>query len=101
MSIYMTAQFTVRPESLELCQRAIAEFVDHVTRNEPDTRIYISLQEAEDTTRFLNVFIFEDEAAEERHGNSEAVKRFTDALYPQCVEPVKFTSYRLVASTEE
>jgi quinol monooxygenase YgiN len=101
MPVYMTAQFTVRPESVEKCQAAIAEFVDYVTRNEPSTRIYISLEEVDNEASFLNFFIFEDEAAEEHHANSEAAKHFTDILYPECIEPVRFTSYRLVASTEE
>ena len=101
MPVYMTAHFTVRPESVEKCQAAIAEFVDYVTRNEPSTRIYVSLEEAEDETRFLNFFIFEDEAAEEHHANSEAAKRFTSILSPECVEPMNFTTYQLVASTEE
>lgn len=101
MHIYMTARFTVKPESVDICRAAIEEFVDHITRNEPDTRMYISVQQAEDETSFLHFFAFENEAAEEHHANSEAVKKFTDALYPQCVEPVVFTSYWLVASTEE
>ena len=101
MAIYMTARFNVKAEALEICQQAIAEFVDHVTRNEPDTRMYISMQQEEEQTRFLHFFIFESEEAEERHANSEAVRKFTDILYPNCVEPVEFTQYELVASTEE
>lgn len=101
MPVYMTAEFTVRPESLDDCQAAITEFVDYVTRNEPQTRLYISLQEGEDSTRFLHFFIFEDVAAEEHHANSEAVKKFTGVLHPACIEPMRFTSYRLLASTEE
>jgi len=101
MHIYMTARFTVKPESLEVCRVAIEELVDYVTRNEPDTRMYISVQQAEDETSFLHFFAFENEAAEEHHANSEAVKKFTDVLYPECIEPVEFTMYRLIASTEE
>jgi quinol monooxygenase YgiN len=97
----MTARFTVKPESVDLCKEAIAEFVDHVTRNEPDTRMYVSMQNAETHTEFLHVFIFEDEAAEEHHANSEAVQKFTSILYPECLAPVEFTPYLLVASTEE
>ena len=101
MPVYMTAQFTVWPNSVEKCQEAIAEFVDYITRNEPSTRIYVSLEEVDNKASFLNFFIFEDETAEEHHANSEAVKRFTGIVYPECVEPVKFTTYQLVASTEE
>ena len=86
---------------MEKCQQAITVFVDYITRNEPETRMYISMQEAEDRTRFMNFFIFENEGAEERHANSEALKLFTEVLQPECLEPVEFTTYTLVASTEE
>ena len=101
MHVYMTARFTVKPESVDKCRAAIEEFVDHVTRNEPATRMYISFQEAENETSFLHIFEFENEEAEELHANSEAVQKFTSIVYPECVEPVQFTSYKLVASTEE
>ena len=101
MAIYMTARFTVRSESVEMCQQAIAELVDHVTRYEPETRMYISVQEAEDETRFLNFFIFENEDAEARHAESEALKQFNETVRPECLEPIELTTYTLVASTEE
>ncbi len=101
MSIFMTAQFTVKPESVDVCRQAIAEFVDYVTRNEPETHMYISVQDSADETHFLNFFEFESEAAQEHHANSEAVKKFTAILYPECIHPVEFTTYQLVASTEE
>ena len=101
MAIYMTARFTVRSESVETCQQAIAAFVDYITRNEPETRMYISMQEAENNTSFLHFFIFENEDAEIRHAKSEALKLFTEAVQSECLEPVKFTTYTLVSSTEE
>jgi quinol monooxygenase YgiN len=90
----------VKTESVEKCQQAIDEFVDYVKANEPETRLYVSMQEAEDETRFWHFFIFGNEAAQERHVNSEAVRRFTDVLYPETLAPVEFTRYTLVASTE-
>jgi quinol monooxygenase YgiN len=101
MALYMTARYAVKPESVEICQDAIREFVDYITRNEPETRMYVSVQEEGDQTRFLHFFIFENEHAEERHANSEAVKKFASIVYPECLEPVEFTSHSLVASTEE
>jgi quinol monooxygenase YgiN len=101
MAIYMTARFSVRSESVEKCQQAIADLVDHVTRYEPETRMYYSLQDAEDETRFLNFFIFENEDAEARHAESEALKLFNEAIHPECIEPIELTTYTLVASTEE
>jgi quinol monooxygenase YgiN len=99
MAIYMTARFKVKPDSLEKCQQAIRGFVDYVRANEPETRLYESVQETGDATSFLHYFVFEDEAARERHSNSDGVERFTSILYPELLAPVEFTEYTLVAST--
>jgi quinol monooxygenase YgiN len=105
MPVFMTARFAVKPESREKCEppgfagRAIREFIAYVKANEPETRLYVSLQQAGDPTSFLHHFIFEDAAARERHSNSEGVRRFTGVLYPELLAPVEFTEYTLVAST--
>jgi hypothetical protein len=56
-------------------------------------------EESEDRTRFLHYIIFRDAAAEERHAVPEGVKRFTAVLHPECLEPVEFRRYEVVAST--
>jgi quinol monooxygenase YgiN len=38
--------------------------------------MYLAWQERNNPARFLHLFIFADEAAQARHGQSEAVKRF-------------------------
>ena len=101
MAIYMTARFKVRPESLEKCKKAISDFIDYVKQNEPRTRLYAAWQESKDLTSFLHFFIFEDETAREVHQNSDAVKRFTDILYPETLASVEFTEYTLVATNRE
>lgn len=101
MLIYTTARFKVKPESLEKCQGAIRQFVAYVKANEPETRLYESVQETEDATSFLHYFIFGDEAAREKHQSSDGVKRFTDILYPELLAPVEFTEYTLLASTAD
>jgi len=78
---------------------AIREFVAHVKENEPGTRLYISLQDPRDRTRFLHVMVFKDKAAERRHRTSAAVKQFTRALYPESVELPEFVDLRLITST--
>jgi len=69
---------------------------DHVRTDEPGTKLYLSLQAAEEPTRFLHVMMFEDEAAENIHANSEAVDRFTGILYPETVDGVTFERYTAV-----
>jgi quinol monooxygenase YgiN len=99
MAIHQTARFKVRPESRAKCEQAIREFVDYIKANEPDTLLYTAMQENEDATSFLHYFIFKDEAAQERHANSDGVKQFTAVLYPECLEPVEFKMFKIVAST--
>lgn len=99
MTIYMTARYEIKNESLEVCKQTIQEFVDYVRANEPDTILYTSLHEKENPTRFLHYFIFRDEKAREVHSNSDAVNRFTVVLYPNLVAPVEFTEYNNFAST--
>lgn len=101
MSVYMTARFEVQKEALEVCKQAIQEFVDYVRANEPDTILYTSLQEKDNSTRFLHYFIFRDENALQLHSSSEAVNRFTNILYPNLVAPVEFTEYAVFANTKQ
>lgn len=98
--IHQTAYFVVRDDALDVCQKAIREFVEYVRANEPDTLLYSSLQEKEDRNHFLHYLIFKNEAARDKHANSEAVKKFTELLYPNLVAPVEFTECELFASTK-
>jgi quinol monooxygenase YgiN len=100
MKIHQTARFQVKADQLEECETAITEFVAFVHANEAGTLLYTSLQQMDDPTQFIHYFIFQDEAARDLHANSEAVKRFTDILYPRLVAPVEFTEHSLLASTQ-
>ena len=100
MSIHQTAYFVVRDDALEICLKAIREFVEYVRSNEPDTLLYTSLHEKGDPNHFIHYFIFKDEGARDLHANSEAVNHFTSILYPNLVAPVNFTEYELFASTK-
>ena len=99
MPIHQTAYFVVRDDAVEGCEKAIREFVEYVRQNEPDTLLYTSLREKAEPNHFLHYFIFRDKTARDRHANSEAVKRFTDLLYPNLVAPVEFTEYEVFAYT--
>jgi len=101
MVIAKTAAFAVRPESLVRCEEVIREFVDGVTSEETGTRVYVSLREQRDPTRFIHVMVFDDAAAEAAHRDAERTRRFTAALYPHTLEGVAFTDCSLVAPARE
>jgi quinol monooxygenase YgiN len=99
MPIYQTAHYQVRPESVDTVKAAIETFVHYVTEHEKGSRLYAAWQQSDDPTRFVHLFIFEDEAAHHAHGRSEAVRQFEAAYTPVLVGgSVVFTDYRLVAS---
>lgn len=101
MPIYQTAHYRVKPQAVDKVKQAIAEFVDYVKSNEPGTWVYSAWQQADDPTRFVHIFTFEDEAAQARHSESDAVQRFESVYSPELVGgPVVFTDYRLVASNQ-
>jgi len=97
MPIYQTGGYRVKPSAVNKVKEAIREFVAHVQANEPDTQMYLAWQEKNDPTRFLHLFIFADEAAQARHAQSEAVKRFESVYSPELVGgEVVFTDYELI-----
>ncbi len=85
--IRQLARYQVRPESLERCLAAIKEFVGYVRSNESGTLRYEVWQEKEDPTRFVHIFTFRDAEADKIHSESEAVKKFSSILYPECLCP--------------
>ena len=98
MPIYETGGYQVRPSGVDKVKKAIKEFVDYVHSNEPGTYMYLAWQEKNDPSRFLHLFIFEDEAARTRHGQSEAVRKFESVYTPELVsKDVTFTEYEMVA----
>ena len=98
--IHKTATFQVRRAGLERSLAAIREFIAYVATNEPGTLRYESWQQKDDPTRFVHFFTFRDAEAETIHSSSGAVERFTQVLYPECVEPVVFTDFARAATTK-
>ena len=98
MTIYQTAHYRVNEAGVAEVKAAIAEFVEYVKNSEPGTRLYAAWQQEDDPTRFVHLFIFEDEAAQAAHSGSDAVNRFESTYSPHLVGgPVVFTDYVLVA----
>lgn len=98
MPIYQTGGYQVKPSAVNKVKEAIREFVAYVQANEPGTQMYLAWQEKNDPTRFLHLFIFADEAAQARHGQSQAVKRFESVYSPELVGgEVVFTDYELIS----
>src|SRR5438309_10261571 len=85
MAIYQTGSYQVKPSAVIKVKQGIEEFVAYVKANEPGTHMYLAWQQKDDPTRFLHLFIFQDTAAQKRHGQSEAVKRFESIYSPELV----------------
>ena len=97
MPIYQTGGYRVKPSAVEKVKQAIQVFVRHVQENEPGTKMYLAWQEKDDPTRFLHLFIFQDEAAQARHGESAAVKQFESVYSSELVDgDVVFTDYEMI-----
>src|SRR5262252_5874557 len=98
MPIFQTGGYQVKPTAVHKVEEAIRQFVSYVQANETGTQMYLAWQEKNDPTRFLHLFIFADEAAQARHGQSEAVKRFESVYSPELVgREVVFTDYELIS----
>jgi quinol monooxygenase YgiN len=98
MAIYQTGAYQVKPSAVAKVKKAIEEFVRYVQENERGTQMYLAWQEKDDPTRFVHLFIFEDAAAQARHGKSEAVRRFESVYSPELVGgEVVFTDYKMIA----
>jgi quinol monooxygenase YgiN len=98
MHICQTGGYRVKPSAVNKVKQAIKDFVEYVRTNEPSTLMYLAWQEKNDPTHFLHLFIFADEGAQARHGESEAVKRFESIYSPELVGgEVVFTDFELVS----
>lgn len=92
MTIRGTARFTIEDGELDAALEAIRTFLAH-TATEPGTLRYASWRHVERPREFLHLMEFVDEAAEAAHASSEAVKAFTDVLYPRCERPPTFDRF--------
>lgn len=95
MTIRGTASFRVKENEVDSALEAIRTLVEH-TRTEPGTLRYESWRSIDRPTEFLHIMEFVGEAAEQAHGSSDAVRAFTDALYPTCEETPAFGRWESV-----
>jgi quinol monooxygenase YgiN len=95
VTLERTARFTVRPEELDRALETIGRFVAH-TETEPSTLLYASWRSEARPYEFLHLMSFADAAAEQAHASSDAVRVFTEALYPMCAEPPTFEGWLAV-----
>ena len=102
MPIYQTAHYQVKADAVDKVTAAIEEFVRYVRDNEPGTRFYAAWQQERDPTRFVHLFVVDDEQAHAVHGQSAAVRQFESLYSPELVAgPVVFTDHRQVAANRE
>ncbi len=96
--IHQLAFYEIHPEAMGKVKSAIEKFVSYIRANEPCTLRYDVWQEQAHPARFVHIFIFRDQAANDRHSSSKEVKGFADILYPECLAPVQFVDYQHVAA---
>ena len=98
MALYQTGGYRVKASGVNKVKEAIKDFVKYVQANEPGTRMYLAWQQKDDPTHFLHLFIFEDAAAQARHGESDEVRKFESVYSPELVGgDVVFTDYEMIA----
>lgn len=101
MPIYQTAEYRVAASGVDEVKQAIREFVGYVRDHEAGTQMYAAWQRQDDPTRFVHLFIFQDENAHRIHSESDAVARFEAAYRPHLVGgDVVFTDFDAIASNQ-
>src|SRR5690242_19679742 len=102
MPLFQTGAYQVKASGVTKVKKAIAEFVKYVQEHEAGSEMYLAWQQKDDPTRFIHLFIFKDEAAQQRHGASDAVRRFEAAYTPELVGGgVVFTDYNMIAGKRD
>ena len=79
-------------------RQALVDVVDHVRANEPSTVGYYVSQDLSDPCVFTTYERYLDQAAMDRHNNSQAVARFFDIAKPLLDGEVILVSANEIAS---
>ena len=99
--IRQLARYQVGYDGLALCLSAIREYVAWVRANEPGTLLYEVWQERDNPTSFVHICVFRDGAADRAHSASPALHKLTGIIGSECLAPVEFIDYELVAAKAE
>ena len=97
--IFKIARFEVRPDKLEVAEKAIREFAEYVAAHLEGSD-WATYREKDNPNAFLSIISIVDQKSEDWHRRAPGTKRFVDALYPTLVSEVQFTDYELVATSE-
>ena len=96
--IHLMITYTLKPDAERELLPALAEYLDSIRANEPETLTYDVYQRSDDPLAYVHLMTFTDEGAEQHHQTSIALQRFTELLYPHCSSEPVFTSVELVHS---
>ncbi len=98
--VALAVPFRVIPDKIETATQAITTFIGQIEKNEPDTLVYRSYRDAEDSMSFIHYMIFRNSEAHRKHQESAYCAEFVKLLYPCCVEtprPMQLSLYREAA----
>ncbi|MGH7823411.1 MAG: putative quinol monooxygenase [Candidatus Binatia bacterium] len=78
----VVAKIKVKPGREADAEKAFRKEIDHVTREEPGTELYLMHRARKDPTTFLFYERYADGAAFDRHGKSAAMRELFATLQP-------------------
>jgi len=93
------ARYEIRQDALEAAQEVIRATVAQTKEREPETLLYIAMQQQERPTSFVHVSSYANEAALATHIKGEPMASlFRDILYPAMTIPATFVQYNVLAA---
>ncbi len=94
---FVMATYRLRPDRVDEAKAAIQEYIEHVKETEPGTFSYHCLQSDVEPTGFIHLMSFTHEEAEATHATSPFLKKFSEKLFPFCVEGPNYETLQLVS----
>lgn len=95
--IHETTRYTVPSGTVEACRAAIRELTERIRAEQSGISSYVVFEDdGDERTRYLHVAVFEDHEAQHRHHESEALRDFTDLVYPATLDGLTRENQRVV-----